>query len=92
MFRKSLAKDGCMIFVYDQPISMHFWMKNTYIPLSIAYTKKNKIIEIKQMSPKNESIVSSSIPVEYAIETNRGWFRKNRIFSGDSFTIEKVIK
>src|SRR3990172_12921864 len=83
MFRDKLAQDECMIFLYDAPIMFSFWMKNTYIPLSIAFVDENlRIMEIFDMKPFDENIVRSTIPGIYAIEANRGWFKKNIVNQG----------
>ena len=88
MFRKSLDKNSGMIFVYQKPRIMRFWMKNTRIPLSIAFVNEKKtIIGIHGMKTYDEHIVSSHTKVIYAIEANRGWFRKNYIFPGSKIKI-----
>jgi uncharacterized membrane protein (UPF0127 family) len=59
-------------------------MKNTYIPLSIAYLNENgKILNIERMTPFNLTDVKSIGHAKYALEMNRGWFRENGIRSGD---------
>jgi hypothetical protein len=90
MFRKFLGKNRGMIFVYNQPDLMNFWMQNTLIPLSIAYVhEKLFIASIHDMKPLSLDIVSSDIPVLYAIEANLGWFRNNHIHPGNRLTIYK---
>lgn len=90
MFRKFLGKNRGMIFVYSQPEQMNFWMQNTLIPLSIAYVhEKLFIASIHDMKPLSLEIISSDIPVLYAIETNVGWFRNNHILPGNRITIYK---
>ncbi len=90
MFRKFLGKNRGMIFVYNQPDQMNFWMQNTLIPLSIAYVhEKLFIASIHDMKPLSLDIVSSDIPVLYAIEANVGWFKNNHILPGNRITIYK---
>ena len=90
MFRKNLAKNRGMIFVYNKPEEMNFWMRNTVLPLSIAYVhEKLFIASIHDMKPLDLDIVSSDIPVLYAIEANQGWFKNNAIHSGNRITIYK---
>lgn len=90
MFRKNLAKNRGMIFVYNRPEEMNFWMRNTVLPLSIAYVhEKLFIASIHDMKPLDLDIVSSDIPVLYAIEANQGWFKNNAIHSGNRITIYK---
>jgi uncharacterized membrane protein (UPF0127 family) len=84
MFRKSLADDAGMIFVLPLGHAT-FWMKNTLIPLSVAFIDKNGVIlEIHDMKPMDEShTVSDSDQVSYALETNLHWFALNGIKPGD---------
>lgn len=84
MFRDSLPEDHGMLFIFDQPKKASFWMKNTKIPLSIAYADSNgKILEIKSMNPLDETVVPSrSDEVDYALEVNQGWFARHGIAAG----------
>ena len=81
MFRESLPKNQGMIFIFPGEKNRSFWMKNTYIPLSIAYvSKEGNINEIHNMKPLNTSITyPSSLPAKFAIEVNQNWFKKNNI-------------
>lgn len=90
MFRKFLGKNRGMIFVYNKPEEMNFWMQNTLLPLSIAYVhEKLFIASIHDMKPLSLDIVSSDVPVMYAIEVNQGWFKTNHVLSGNRITIYK---
>jgi uncharacterized protein len=84
MFRDSLPENRGMLFIFEQPKKASFWMRNTKIPLSIAYIDANgKILEIKSMSPMDETVVpSTSDDVAYALEVNQGWFARHAIPSG----------
>lgn len=84
MFRKSLDQNRGMLFVFPFEIMLDFWMKNTYIPLSIAYIDKNFIInEIYDMKPLDTSIkYPSKRAAKYALEVNQGWFKKHNITKG----------
>ncbi len=84
MFRKSLDENRGMLFFFEGDEYLHFWMKNTYIPLSIAYIDSNgTITEILDMEPLDETrAYPSKKPSRYALEMNRGWFRKNGISPG----------
>ena len=84
MFRKKLDVNSGMLFVFSQDQYMNFWMKDTYIPLSIAFIdKKGKITEILHMKPLDDSIIySSKAKARYALEVNLGWFSKNSINVG----------
>lgn len=90
MFRKSLPEDSGMIFVYDEPVTPSFWMKNTEIPLTIAFINaKFEITDIMDMKPLDtESHHSPHEEILYALEMNKGWFEKNGIKAGDKVKIE----
>ncbi|MBB6479162.1 DUF192 domain-containing protein [Spirochaeta isovalerica] len=88
MNRKSMDEDHGMLFVFQEEKKMSFWMKNTLIPLSIAYISKNgEIKEIYDMYPLDESPVRSTRSVLYALEMNQGWFERNGISPGDRITL-----
>jgi hypothetical protein len=83
MNRKSLAPNRGMIFVYDRDTKMSFWMKNTTIPLSIAFISKDGTIrEIHDMKPLSEDSVESARSVRYALEVNQGTFERLGIEPG----------
>ena len=84
MFRKSLPKDYGMLFVFDPPAQATFWMKNTRMPLSIAFVdNQGRILEIRSMKPFDETFISSiSNAVAYALEVNSGWFEHHGIRLG----------
>jgi uncharacterized protein len=84
MFRKTLDENTGMLFVFRDEARRGFWMKNTYIPLSLAYIDSNGIIyKIYQMKPLDTSITyPSGEPCKYALEVNLGWFKKNNITNG----------
>jgi uncharacterized protein len=84
MFRDSLPENSGMLFIFGQPKRASFWMRNTKIPLSVAYIDSaGKILEIKSMVPLDETVVpSSSDEVAYALEVNQGWFARHGISSG----------
>ena len=85
MFRESLSRDAGMLFVFPDSGPRSFWMKNTYIPLSIAYLNESgKILNIEHMTPFNLTGVKSVGHAKYALEMNRGWFWENGIQSGDT--------
>ncbi|MBU1077150.1 MAG: DUF192 domain-containing protein [Spirochaetes bacterium] len=85
MYRKSLEENEGMLFIFDQNRVVSFWMKNTFIPLSVAFIDSNyKIVNIAQMSPLDEETHHYSYsPVKYALEVNQGWFKKHNIEPGD---------
>jgi uncharacterized membrane protein (UPF0127 family) len=84
MFRDSLPEDRGMLFIFEKPEKASFWMRNTKIPLSIAFIDSTgKILEIKSMNPLDETLVfSNSDQVTYALEVNQGWFARHGLSSG----------
>jgi uncharacterized protein len=84
MRRSSIGTDDGMLFVFDKEQMLNFWMKDTSIPLSIAYIGKDGIIrDILDMKPFDISVTyPSTRPALYALEMNRGWFRQNNIRGG----------
>lgn len=83
MFRDWLGEFEGMLFVFPNEAVLGFWMKNTKIPLSIAFIDaNNQIRTIRDMQPFDESSVSSVVPVKYALEVNQGFFARNGIRAG----------
>jgi uncharacterized membrane protein (UPF0127 family) len=84
MNRFSLQTDHGMLFVFEAPQPLAFWMKNTYIPLSIAFVGSDgRILNIEDMRPQDESTHWSRGEALYAIEMRQGWFAKRGIAAGD---------
>jgi uncharacterized membrane protein (UPF0127 family) len=84
MFRESLAKDHGMVFVFSKPERYCMWMKNTPLPLSVAFIDATgRIVNIESMQPKTETSHCARSPVPYALEMKQGWFREKRITAGD---------
>jgi uncharacterized membrane protein (UPF0127 family) len=86
MSRTNLAENEAMVFVFPAPQPVSFWMKDTPIPLSIAYVgPSGRIFEIHDLKPLDETpIPSASQAVTYAIETPQGWFTKHGIIAGST--------
>ena len=83
MHRESLGKNDGMLFVYAEERLLSFWMKNTQIPLSIAYIDKTgQIVHIARMTPFDLTSISSVHPAQYALEMNQGWFERNQVSVG----------
>ena len=77
MYRRSLAEDKGMLFAYDSDRMLSFWMKNTYIPLSIAFLSSDGVIrEIHDMEPESQRTIPSSRSVRFALELNQGAFAR----------------
>lgn len=84
MNRFSLKPDSGMIFVFAQSEPLAFWMKNCFIPLSIAYIdSKGVIVSIVDMKPQDESSYPSGAPAMFALEMKQGWFKERGIVAGD---------
>lgn len=84
------ANEG-MFFVFEEESYLMFWMKNTYIPLDIAFIDKaGKIVNIKTMKPHDQSQYASDKPAKFALEMKAGWFEKNNIKAGDSVDVSFV--
>ena len=92
MNRFSLAPDHGMLFVFAQSEPLAFWMKNTFVPLSIAYIdSKGVIVNIVDMKPQDESTYPSAAPSMFALEMKQGWFKERGIVAGDKLAgLDKV--
>ncbi|NPB04599.1 MAG: DUF192 domain-containing protein [Thermotogae bacterium] len=85
MFRDTLLENQGMLFIFPYPQRLSFWMKNTYIPLSLAYIGSDWVIkEIYDLQPLDERPVISQKPVMYALEVTQGWFRRHAVGVGDT--------
>lgn len=86
MYRRSLAPDSGMLFVFERPETLCFWMQNTWIPLSIAFIDSNGVItDIIEMTPEDTTTrYASSRPAQFALEMNAGWFQRHSVRPGDS--------
>ena len=83
MFRDALAPDAGMVFVYPRPKPLSFWMRNTCVPLSIAYIDtEGRIVSIADMTPLDESGVPSGAAALYALEMEQGWFARKGVSVG----------
>ena len=83
MDRKGLSKDSGMLFDFGSSRPLSFWMKNTYIPLQIAFVDASgKIGQIESMVPMSTRAVRSNASYRYAIEVKDGWFDDNGISVG----------
>lgn len=85
MFREKLPEDRGMLFIFPDERVLEFWMRNTKIPLSIAFADASgQIVRIADLEPFLEMPVSSGALARYALEVNRGWFERRGIQSGDA--------
>ena len=90
MGRKYLGKDEGMLFIFETEDYHGFWMKNTFIPLSIAFIEKNgRIVWITDMKPLTLDSHVPPQPILYALEMNKGWFSSHGIKAGDVVRFSK---
>ncbi len=94
MNRRQLGADNGMLFVFEAASPQAMWMKNTLIPLSVAFVGADgRILNIEDMQPLTEDAHPSAGPAMYAIETNLGWFRKRGIKAGDRIEgLQAILK
>jgi uncharacterized membrane protein (UPF0127 family) len=96
MYRASLSDHEGMLFIYQKEARLSFWMKNTFIPLSIGFFNANKeLVDIQEMEPVT-SEMQTHLPTyesrgaaQFALEVNKGWFQKHHIQLKTKFQIVK---
>ena len=87
MFRKEMAGHEGMIFVFEEPATQCFWMRNTLIPLSAAFVADDgSIVNIEDMKPLSEASHCSTKPVRFVLEMNQGWFAKRGLKAGSKIS------
>jgi uncharacterized protein len=83
MFRNKLGPNEGMVFLFEGPAQVCMWMKNTLIPLSVAFVDGDgKIINIEDMQPQTTNSHCTKKPARYALEMNQGWFRQRNLKPG----------
>lgn len=94
MHRKEMPKDAGMLFLYDRPQRMSFWMKNTHIPLDIGFfTPDGTLDQVRQMYPLDENtVLSRSENLQFALEMNQGWFAENKVRPGATIDFEALAE
>jgi uncharacterized protein len=92
MWRREMPQHEGMLFVYDAPAVQCFYMRNTYLPLSIAFIADDgTIVNIRDMQPLTENSHCADKPVRYALEMNQGWFAKKGIKPGFRLTGQPFV-
>lgn len=87
-FRKSMAENEAMLFVFSAEQKLVFTMRNTLIPLSIAYISDDLVIqEILHMSVGPDQVFPSKAPARFALEVNQGWFKRNNVSIGTKISL-----
>jgi uncharacterized membrane protein (UPF0127 family) len=88
MYRKSLPDGEGMLFVFETDQILSFWMKNTILPLTLAYLSSDgRIVQILDLEPRSLAPRSSERSVRYALEVPRGWFERAGVSVGDKVEI-----
>jgi len=83
MFRKEMPQTEGMIFVFEEPATQCFWMKNTLLPLTAAFVADDgRIVNLADMKPMTEDSHCSKEPVRFVLEMNQGWFARKNIKEG----------
>jgi uncharacterized protein len=85
MERTELPENAGMLFVFAREQQLSFWMRNTFIPLSVAYIDaEGRIVDIDEMQPLDETQHPSDEPARYALEVNQGFFEERGVQVGDT--------
>ncbi len=88
MNRQSLAEDAGMLFLFPNDIQYGFWMKNTYVPLDIAYIDSSgTVVQIFAAQPLDERVLVPSSKYRYVLEVNQGWFTRHSLGVGAKVTL-----
>ena len=83
MYRKEMPQHEGMLFVFEQPASQCFWMRNTLLPLTAAFVADDgTIVNLADMKPLSDDSHCSAKPVRFVLEMNQGWFAKRNIQAG----------
>jgi uncharacterized membrane protein (UPF0127 family) len=87
MHRQSMGLNEGMLFIFEQPSEQCFWMKNTLIPLAIAFVADDgTVVNIDEMKPRSLDTHCSTKPVRFVLEMNKGWFAKRGIKAGSKLS------
>ncbi len=88
MHRTEVPDGTGMLFVFDEEDTRQFWMRNTYVPLDIAFlNREQEIVDIQQMEPETDEFTESTAPAMFALEVRAGWFEEQGIAPGTSVEI-----
>jgi uncharacterized membrane protein (UPF0127 family) len=83
MFRKDMPQNEGMLFIFENPSRLCFWMKNTLLPLTAAFVADDgTIVNLENMKPQTTESHCSAKPVRFVLEMNQGWFAKKGVKPG----------
>ncbi|MGE3074935.1 MAG: DUF192 domain-containing protein [Dehalococcoidia bacterium] len=92
MFRQELDEDKGMLFLFPRDVLIGFWMKNTYVPLDIAYISADgEVLEIRAAKPLDETTLSPAKEYRYTLEVNQGWFERHGLDVGAKVDLPKGL-
>ncbi|HSV36623.1 MAG TPA: DUF192 domain-containing protein [Ramlibacter sp.] len=93
MHRKEMPQHEGMLFAFEQPSMQCFWMKNTLLPLAIAFVADDgTVVNVSEMKPLSLDSHCSEKPVRYVLEMNQGWFTKKGVKAGAKLAGEPFRK
>ena len=93
MHRREMPSHEGMLFVFDEPSQQCFWMRNTLIPLSIAFLAEDgTVVNLADMKPQSDDSHCSAKPVRFVLEMNQGWFAKRGVKPGTRISGEPFRK
>jgi uncharacterized protein len=93
MFRKTMPTNDGMLFIFERPAQQCFWMKNTLLPLSVAFIADDgAIVNIEDMKPQTLDSHCSTKPVRFVLEMNDGWFAKRGVKPGSKIQGEPFAR
>ncbi len=93
MHREELGPKQGMVFVFPEDQYLSFWMKDTGLPLSIAFLdSRGRVVDIFQLEPYSLIPVRSTQKCRYALEVNQGFFRATGLQQGDYIDLEPIAR
>lgn len=88
MLRQTMDEDAGMLFLFAADTTVGFWMRNTYLPLDIAYIDASgKVLEVRKGQPLEETGLTPKTPYRYTLEVNQGWFERRGFGPGSTVTL-----
>lgn len=87
MFRRDMPQNEGMLFIFENPSRLCFWMKNTLLPLTAAFVADDgTVVNLENMKPQTTDSHCSAKPVRFVLEMNQGWFAKKGIKPGSKIS------